>query len=132
MQQIHGVVLEIKASIIPVDTRFTFFQTPLVCEDALGFKFPVPSEWDYGMVENHIRYRFREGIGSRSVKVGNWELFKTKNSEEVISSFTRLLPGLEITMAIIVPTSISSDETCPIFNCRSHETTLAPAGGRIW
>ncbi|PVI07738.1 hypothetical protein DM02DRAFT_580489 [Periconia macrospinosa] len=132
MQQMYGVVLEIKASITPVDTRFTFFQTPLACEDALGFKYPIPSEWDYGMVENHIRYRFREGIGSRDVRAGNWELFKTKNSEDVISPFTRLLPGLEITMAIIVTTPpVLSDETCPIFSCRSRETTLAPSRGRI-
>jgi len=132
MQQIYGIVIEIKASITPIDTRRTFFQTPLLCEDALGFKFPIPSEWDYGMVENHIRYRFREGIGSLEVQLGNWELFKTRNNEQVISPQTRLLPGLEITMAIIVPTPILSDGICPIFGCRSHDTTVACTGGRIW
>lgn len=131
-QQIYGVVLEIKASIATVDTRFTFFQAPLAFEDALSVKFPIPSEWDYGMVESHIQYRFREGIGSEDVKVGNWELFKTKNSKDIISPHTRLLPGLEITMAIIVSTLALNDEKCPIFSCQSDETTIAPGGGRIW
>jgi hypothetical protein len=130
-QQIYTVVLDIKSSIGTVDTRFTFFQVPLLLEDALGFKFPVPSEWDYGMLENHIHYRFREGIGSQDVKAGNWELFKTKNSNDTILPHSRLLPGLEITMAIILSTPILSDERCPITKCQSDKTTVAPAGGRI-
>ena len=131
-QQVYGVVLEIKSTMGTVDTRFTFFQTPLVVEDALGVKFPIPSEWDYGMVENHIQYRFREGIGSQDVKAGNWELFKTKNSKDIILPNTRLLPGSHITMAIIISTPTPSEDICPIFSCRSSVTALAPGGGRFW
>jgi hypothetical protein len=132
MQQIYAVVVEIKATMTPIDTRHTFFQAPLLCEDALGFKFPIPSEWDYGMVENHIQYRFRAGIGSKSVQLGEWKLFKTKNSEDVITPFSRLLPGLQITMAIMLRPLLPRSENCPIWSCRSRETALVSAGGRVW
>lgn len=117
---------------VPVDTRFTFFQAPLVVEDALGFKFTIPSEWDYGALENHIQYRFREGAGSTDVKIGNWELFNTKNSKEIISPGTRFLPGMQITMAIVFSTLISSDWRRPKPRCLSDETTVVAGGGRVW
>ncbi len=42
------------------DGRWTFFQAALMIEDALGRKFPVPSEYDYGLLDNIIKYRFFE------------------------------------------------------------------------
>src|SRR5215471_12868984 len=83
-QQTYAIVLEIKKSIASVDTRWTFFQAPLVVEDALGFKFPVPSEYDYGLLENIIQYRFQTGDGSRDVRLGNYELYNTKMSTEAL------------------------------------------------
>ena len=84
------------------------------------------------MLENIIQYRFREGEGALDVKAGNYELFKAKNSSEVISAEIRLLPGTEITMAIIVSRQTSDDETCPISRCGSTQTTLTVGGGRVW
>ncbi|KAF2654207.1 hypothetical protein K491DRAFT_601332 [Lophiostoma macrostomum CBS 122681] len=132
MQQIYGVVLEIKASNTPIDIRHTWFQTPLLCEDALGIKFPIPSEWDYGMVASHIRYRFREGIGSRIFLEGHWDLFQTRDSKELIRESTRLLPGLEVTMALIVLPLLSINNSCPVLGCASTETVPTQGESRLW
>jgi hypothetical protein len=131
-QQIYIIVLEIRESICLVDTRWTFFQAPLIVEDALGCKFPVPSEYSYGMLENIIRYRFRQGDGSREVRAGNYELFKAKNSSQVLSEEVRLLPGTEITMAIIIHTQTPDDETCPMARCGSTGSAAPTRGGRVW
>jgi hypothetical protein len=126
-------VLEIR-DFSTVDTRWTFFQAPLIVEDALGFKFPVPSEYSYDLLVAIIQHRFREGEGARDVGAGNFELSKRSNSQEVISEKFRLLPGTEIVMAIIVerPVSILNDERCPMPCCGSALTVIAPGGGRTW
>ena len=128
----YSIALEIRDSIRSVDTRWTFFQAPIVVEDTFGFKFPVPSEYDFSTLETIIRHRFREGEASRHVKAGNYELFKTRSSEEVIKSNSRLFPGMEITMAIILTRLVSSDEVCPMPRCRSSRTMIVPGGGRNW
>lgn len=131
-QQIYTIVLEIKGSMASVDTRWTFFQAPIIVEDALGFKFPVPSEYDYGMLDNIIQYRFREGDGSRDVQAGNYELFKAKNTCQLLSAEMRLLPGMEIKMAVLVSRPILNDEACPMPRCGSTKTMSAVGGGRTW
>jgi hypothetical protein len=115
-----------------VDTRWTFFQAPLLVEDALGFKFPVPSEYDFSLLDMIVRHRFQKGEGSLDVKFGNYELFKTKNSKQVISADVRLLPGTEITMAIIVSRPVSNEERCPMPRCGSSLNSPAPGGGLSW
>jgi hypothetical protein len=129
-QKIYGVVLEIRESISSVDTRWSFFQAPLIIEDALGCKFPVPSEFDYGMLKNIIEYRFREGEGAREVKTGNYEFFRAKNSSQTLTEDVRLLPGMEITMAILIRRDTSEDEVCPILSCGSTQTE--PTIGGCW
>lgn len=126
------MVLDIKTSLLSPDTRRTFFQAPLAVEDALGFKFPVPSEFDYDLLDTIIKRRFKSGPGSMEVKAGNYELFKTKNSTEVVTATMRLLPGTAITMAIIVSKPTSTDEICPMPRCGSNRTSPAPGGGRLW
>jgi hypothetical protein len=84
------------------------------------------------MLENIIQYRFRQGEGAREVKAGNYELVKTKNSSQPLSKDVRLLPGTEITMAVIVRKRTSDDETCPMTRCGSTETTPIMGGGRVW
>jgi hypothetical protein len=54
-------------------------------EDARGFKFPVPSEFDYDMLDNIIRHRFKEGAGSRDVVLGNYEFCKTNMRSATIT-----------------------------------------------
>jgi hypothetical protein len=115
-----------------VDTRWTYFQAPLLLEDALGLKFPVPSEYDYGTLEAIIKHRFSVGTGSQDVQVGNYELFKTKRRGELILPNTRLLPGTEITMAIIIDMPASKQERCPMSRCNSPDVLAYPGGGMIW
>jgi hypothetical protein len=81
------------------------------------------------MAENIIRFRFRTGHGSLDVRVGNYELFKTKNSEQTITPHIRLLPGTEITMAIIVNRQATSSNRCPMPRCQSSRIKALPSGG---
>lgn len=131
-QQIYTVVLEIKGSLALGDTRWTYFQAPLIVEDALGFKFPVPSEYDYDLLDKIVRHRFIEGPGALEVEAGNYELFNSKNSRQIITAKVRLLPGTSITMAILISPLETFDEHCPMPRCRSTRTTDAPGGGRLW
>ncbi len=126
------MVLEIKGSLALGDTRWTFFQAPLLVEDALGFRFPVPSEYDYALLDTIIRHRFLDGPGSFDVELGNYELFKTNDSKKVRSSSERLLPGTSITMAILVSKPELTDDTCPMPLCRSNRSTKVLGGGRRW
>ena len=131
-QQIYGVVLDIRESMATVDTRWTYFQAPLILEDALGLKFPVPSEYDYGTLEAIIKHRFSVGMGSQDVQVGNYELFKAKRRAELISPNTRLLPGTEIIMAIIIDKPAFKQGRCPMPRCSSPDILAFPGGGMIW
>ncbi|KAF2101331.1 hypothetical protein NA57DRAFT_34823 [Rhizodiscina lignyota] len=109
-QQIYGVVLEIRQSLQTVDTRWTYFQAPFVVEDALRLEFPIPSEYDFGMIKNIIQYRFREGTGALQVRNGNYKLFRTEKDHDVITEDARLLPGTVITMAIYSSLSVFYNE----------------------
>jgi hypothetical protein len=130
-QQIYGVILEIKGSLALGDTRWTYFQDPWLVEDALGFKFPVPSEYDYELLDTIIKHRFSDGLGSLDVKAGNYELFKAKDSKQVISSGVLLIPGSRITMAILLERpEPAADYICPMPRCTSSYSAPVPGGGR--
>lgn len=137
-QQTYSIVLEIRNSLTPIDPRWTFFQAPLVVEDALGHKFPVPSEYDFELLNAIIKHRFQKGPGSDEVQADDYELFRTKNTKSVLSSAERLLPGTAITMAIIVKRSIivewssRTGGVCPIPRCGSDQVVSMPGGGRRW
>jgi hypothetical protein len=101
-------------------------------EDAFGFKFPVPSENDCGMMENIIHYRFSEGAGAKEVRAGNYELVRTNKRSEVITATLRLLPGTAIVMAVSVIAQASVDASCPMPQCGSLQASNCPGGGFIW
>jgi hypothetical protein len=82
------MIVEIKDSLRAPDTRWSFFQAPLAVEYALGFRFPVPSEYDFGLPEAVIKQRFKDGPGSWEVRAGNYEYFQTTNSNRVFSGST--------------------------------------------
>ncbi|KAL9087897.1 MAG: hypothetical protein Q9165_006459 [Trypethelium subeluteriae] len=131
-QQTYAVMLEIKSSLSGPDTRWSFFQAPLAVEDALGYKFPVPSEYDFDLLEAVIKQKFKTGPGSLDVRAGNYEYFTTKNSNDVLTKYTRLLPGTAITMAILVVRPTLTDEICPMPGCDSIQTAESSTGGRTW
>ncbi len=130
----YSIVLEMRSSLIAPDTRWTFFQAPVKVEDALGRKFPVPSEYSFEELELIIKHRFKEGPGRGEVEAGNYELSNTKNSRQILDSTSRpsLLPGGSITMAIIIDQALGSQHICPIPNCRSKLTQPVLGGGRVW
>jgi len=135
-QQIYAVVLEIQTSITSVpDIRWTFFQDPLIVEDALGRKFPVPSEYDYSLLDTIIKHKFQEGPGAAKVAVGDYEMMVARNRLHILSVNSQLRPGCSITMAILVSkarSAVLTDERCPMPQCQSSNTTTVPGGGRLW
>ena len=110
----------------------TYFQAPLLVEDALGLKFPMPSEYDFDLLEGIIKHRFQIGPGSKDVKMGNFEIFMARDSSETVTSTTRLIPGTAITMAVLVEVQLLTDGHCPMPRCRSDQSRPAPSGGRLW
>jgi hypothetical protein len=102
------------------------------CRNARGFKFPVPSEFDYDMLDNIIRHRFKEGAGSRDVVLGNYEFCKTNMRSATITATSRLAPGTAITMAVIISSDKVSATSCPMPKCNSLQAEYCPGGGFIW
>jgi hypothetical protein len=101
-------------------------------EDARGIRFPFPAEYDLSLLDAIIRDRFKKGAGASDVREGNYELCKTKKRSEQITVATHLLPGTEITMAIIIATPAVINATCPIRTCSSTEVTAFSGGGFTW
>ena len=131
-QQIYAILIEIKASVSSVDTRWTFFQAPYIIEDTLGFKFPVPSEYDFELLNNVLKWRLRNRTFYPEVEAGNYELSRSNKSDVIITKDTLLTPGASITMAMIVLKVSSGFEICPLPRCGSSQTLAAPSGGRQW
>lgn len=126
-QQIYGMVLEIRSSLPGVDARFTYYQLPFHVEDALGRVFPIPSEFDFRMINVIITAQFDEGPGSSDVKLGNYELFRSQDKAQPIAPNTVLRPGTKIVMAILLDERgyEISGERCPMPKCRSPNTSHA-------
>lgn len=135
-QQIYAVVLNIQSSLKGPDVRWSHFQQPLLIEDALGRKYPVPSEGDFGMLKAILEHKFKDGPGAEHVRVGNYELCRSSRRSEVLDPATRLLPGTAILMAIILtaPTvRMNTTTCCPMPQCQSTEATPCLKGdGLIW
>ncbi|KAI8941307.1 hypothetical protein NX059_002534 [Plenodomus lindquistii] len=130
MQHIHTIVMDIRNSSTPeIDTRMTWFQAPLRVEDALGLKFPVPSEYDYDMLDTIIRRRFKYGIGSRNVEAGNYEICRATRRSEAVTANSNILPGTSLVMVVLVSTSCTYNYTCPVSSCHSTDILPCPRGG---
>ncbi|SPN99173.1 uncharacterized protein DNG_02208 [Cephalotrichum gorgonifer] len=134
-QQIYSVVLEIRGFMMTrPDCRWTFFQDPVMVEDALGLKFPVPSEYDFELLDQIIRYRFRTGPGSTEVGLGDYQVMESRRSSTILSAESRIRPGSSLIMAILIgkpPSDVSTDRSCPMPRCTSTETNSVEGGGRV-
>ncbi|KAF2664238.1 hypothetical protein BT63DRAFT_104735 [Microthyrium microscopicum] len=130
-QQTYSILVEIKSNLTGPDTRLSYFQPPVQVEDALGHKFLLPSEFEFDLLEVIIKHRFRTGPGSLEVKVGNYEVFDAKNSNHILVSTEKFIPGARVTMAVLVPATTLSDEVCPMPRCQSTISSEAPGGGRL-
>ncbi|KAL8365584.1 hypothetical protein RB595_004414 [Gaeumannomyces hyphopodioides] len=133
-QQIYGVVLEIRTSLATrPDIRWTFLQDPTMFEDVLGHKFPVPSEYDMGMLHAIIQHRFQTGPGSAEASVGDYQILDSRNRRMVLTDNSPLRPGSSMIMSILVatpPPTVLTDKSCPMPRCGSSETTTFDGGGR--
>ena len=133
-QQIYTIVLEIRASLLGIDTRFTFFQAPVRVEDVLGRVFPFPSECSIEALDAEIKVRFKEGPGKTQVMAGDFEIFNAKNTDEVLTVSGRdvLLPEMSINMAIILQEDFAEGNKCPMPHCASKSFVEVAGGGRTW
>lgn len=92
------------------DTRFTYFQAPLIVTDAKGFTFPVPSEYDFELLKTILQHRFETGTWSKEVFLERY-LLHASRSVIFPGDDWRLVPGLKLTMAILI---CASEKRCPI------------------
>ena len=123
-------MLDIQVSLGAVDIRMTYAQRPFFVEDALGFRYPVPSEFDYDMLDTIVKLRFRKGAGSEDVAIGNYEFLRADRRSLIITASSQLAPGTPIVMVVIA--GISTRKPCPTFGCPSVEPRPYPDGGFIW
>ncbi|KAK3375630.1 hypothetical protein B0T24DRAFT_664789 [Lasiosphaeria ovina] len=112
-QRIFDSIANLQMTISANDTRWTHLQSPVKVEDALGRQFPMPSEYSIGDLLALIQHRFREGPGQPEVTRGKFNLFDRRNSVAMATQNleTRLLPGLDIVMSIIIEGASGREET---------------------
>ena len=127
-------MLEIRASLPGLDTRFTYFQAPVRVEDALGRVFPFSSECSIEALNAEIRVRFKQGPGKTEVMAGAFEIFNAKNTDQVLTVSGRnvLLPGMLVNMAIVLEKKFAKGDKCPMPHCGSKSFMTAVGGGRTW
>ncbi|KAG4438704.1 hypothetical protein IFR05_005831 [Cadophora sp. M221] len=103
INEIYEFLFFLRSNLSKLDTRHTYLQEPMRFEDAYGRKT---------LVERDM-----------------WQLFETSNAQNVLSASNwEPLPGMEITMAMIVPRRDNS-LSCPRLNCLSKASQDAPGGG---
>ena len=127
-------MLELKASVLSIATRFTFFQALVRVDDALGRVFFFPSECSIEALDAEIRARFKEGPGKTQVLAGNFEIFNAKNADQVItmSGHSVLVLRMLINMAIVLAKEFAEGDKCPMPHCTSRTFVEAVGGGRTW
>ena len=132
-QQIYNIALEIRASTRGIDTRFTYFQSPVQVEDVLGRRFPFPAEFSIAALDAEIVDRFKVGPGKSQVAAGNYEIFNAKNANELIgfTSDSILRPGMSVSMSIILERKTQEDNKCPVPHCQSTDV-FDTLGGKLW
>ncbi|KAK3902573.1 hypothetical protein C8A05DRAFT_33716 [Staphylotrichum tortipilum] len=133
-QQIYIIIQEIRGAVLTrPDIRWAFLQEPVLVEDALGRKFPVPSEYDFSLLDRIIRHKFDTGPGSAEVKHGDYQILDAKKRDSALSPQSRLRPGSLLLMALLVgkPPSALADRACPMPHCTSVRTIQVEGGGRV-
>lgn len=127
-------MLELRTNIPGIDTRFTYFQAPVKVEDVLGRVFPFPSECSVSALNAEIKVRFKEGPGGKEVKAGRYEMFNTRNTDLLLTATadSSLLPGMSVSMAIVLEKRSEDGDECPMPHCTSRTFVDALGGGKTW
>jgi hypothetical protein len=135
-QQIYRVVLDLHGSVRNhPDCRWTFLQDPVAVEDALGREFPVPSEYDFALLDRILQHKFKTGPGSFEVQGGFYQVLDSRNRSTVLSTESRLRPGSSLIMALMIglPSSlVFSEQRFPMPECTRTGTRAVQGGGQIW
>ena len=79
--------------------------------------------------------QFENGPIHREICAGEYELFNTFNSSQIVSRANNevLTPGLSVTMALIIRNSDSkSIDRCPRLGCESTKFFSKESGGKMW
>ena len=133
MKKIAVAVIEIQESRRCVDARFTWFQSPVRIEDALGRAFPWPAECSVEALCLELRVRLENSPGAEAVDDGEYELFYAHDIQHEIaaSHSPRLLPGKTVNMSIVETININMTGECPMARCKSRLFTNSD-GARLW
>lgn len=131
VQQVHNILIEFRQTMTFAETRFTYFQAPVLVEDALGRRFPLPSEFSLSDLECLLCNKFREGPGTTLVENGLYDLVNARNNTQVITEGTSggLLPGTHVIMAMLLQEQQVVPGRCPIPRCTSNSITTVLGGG---
>lgn len=101
-QQMYAVVLEIRERLhASPDTRWTFFQDPLVVEDPYGYRFPVPSEYDYTLLKAVVTTKLQASSCSEDIVNEHFMLYYANISGPMPCPKRPLRPGGLIIVTIL-------------------------------
>jgi ubiquitin domain-containing protein len=129
----YGEILDMKGSTL--DLRWTYFQAPIQVEDLLGHKFPVPSEYDFSLLQAIIQHRFKDdGEVGEFVSRGNYELLYSNNSDLPVSTNGCMKPGTQVVMAIIFKytSNVVHKEQCPLPKSNSRDVSSPTDDSYNW
>ncbi len=91
------------------------------------------------MMQAVILEQFKSGPGSTSVRSGDYEIANASNCEQLVTadSFTGLIPGMNLRMAIVLYRRESLEnqstmESCPIPGCGAQGCEDTKGGGKTW
>jgi hypothetical protein len=128
------ILLEIRSSLNGIQTQHTFFQSPVRVEDALGRVWPIPSEYSTADLHALVRSKFIGSPGQIDVETGNYEVFNQQNHRQIIvaEANASLIPGMRVTMAVVLQSTASGQGACPVATCRSSRSFESPGGGQKW
>ncbi|KAI4218987.1 MAG: hypothetical protein L6R36_008633 [Xanthoria steineri] len=132
--QIVNLVTHLQDTPPVPDVQHTYFQPPCILEDALGRPLPVPAEYDLNMLRAVISARFSSGPGHKKVHAGEYEIFNTSDTAQLLSEldFQSLVPGMNITMAFVIGRyQHRTLEECPRPGCKARKFVRKSTGGRI-
>lgn len=82
-----------------------------------------------------IHDQFCCGPGNEKILAGEYEIFNTEDSSQLITqqNFSLLRPGSGITMAMVIGKyEEGAKDQCPKPGCKSKIYTKSNAGGLIW
>lgn len=108
------------------------FQAPIILNDAMGRRIPIPSEYNIGLVQVVLCFYFQTGPGRDCVEGRYYDLFYShdKNRKLSVDGNAPLIPGSSITMAIWVSQRMSS--CCPKKSCPGGQIAKTADGGCTW